>query len=412
MTLNRRELLKIPVAACLSGLADALPAAEKKLGDAMQEYDKPLFNLHAVSKDPVTIKSIELLRIGNGLFVRSTSQDGTVGLSMTKSTLEDFIPVLLNRIIPFFTGKDARDLETLVDLVYIENYKMAGQALWVPVASVEQSLWDLLGKTAGKSIAQLMGGVLRTEIPVYLSGSGRETTAEEEVDVYARGVEHTNAKAVKFKIGGRMSRNADVYPGRTETMLKLARKRLGPGIVINVDANGSYNAAKAIEVGKFLHDLNVFFYEEPCPWQEYSETRKTAEALAIKIACGEQDSNLWQFQWMMENGVIDIVQPDLNYNGGFIRAARVARLARKHKMPITPHNTQTGPTAVNILQFASAIPNIGDHMEYPWREPAKPASWYSPNFEIKDGVLKIPKGPGLGIEFDPDYISKAMAVAS
>ena len=81
-----------------------------------------------------------------------------------------------------------------------------------PVASVEQSLWDLLGsrkKTAG----ELMGGMLRKEIPVYLSGSGRETTAEQEVDVYVRGVEETGAKAVKFKIGGRMSRNADAYPG-------------------------------------------------------------------------------------------------------------------------------------------------------------------------------------------------------
>src|SRR6185436_14675440 len=163
------------------------------------------------------------------------------------------------RVIPFFIGKDARDLESLIDGVYIENYKMAGQAFWCPVAYVEQSLFDLLGKVAKKPVGELLGGVIREEIPVYMSGSGRELTAEEEVAVYARGAEATGAKAVKFKIGGRMSRNRDAYPGRTEKMMTLARKTLGDKFTIYADANGSYDAAKAIEVGKMLQGLGCGF---------------------------------------------------------------------------------------------------------------------------------------------------------
>jgi len=130
----------------------------------------------------------------------------------------------------------------------------------------------------------------------------------------------------------------------------------------------------------------------------------------MKVAFGEQDSSLWLFQWMIENKVIDVVQPDLNYNGGFIRAARVARMARKVNMWICPHNTQTGAASVNILQFAAATPNIGPYMEYVSRAAAKKESWYTPNFEIKNGVIPVPTGPGLGVAFDPDFLKKAAVV--
>jgi len=373
---------------------------------AIPDYEKPLFDLHKASSAPVKIASIELLRSGSNYFVRATAADGAVGIARTKQ-IEYFIPILLKVVAPFFIGKDARDLEALLDGVYIKNYKMAGQAFWCPVAYVEQSLLDLLGKVARKPVGELLGGVVRREIPVYLSGSDRVLKAEEEVEVYVHGVEVTGAKAVKFKIGGRMSRNADPYPGRTPTLLKLARKRLGDRMILYADANGSYDSHMGIEVGRMLEDLKFGFFEEPCPWEDLTETRRVADALEMPVAGGEQDSSLWRFHCMVENRVVDIVQPDLNYNGGFIRAARVARMARRRGMTIVPHNTQTDAAGTNILQFASATPNIGPYMEFPWRAPRRLVSWYRPNFEIREGKLQVPTGPGLGIEYDPDYLKMA-----
>src|ERR1051325_4041246 len=207
--MNRRAFFSASAGAAL-----LLHAADDR-DSAIPEYQKPVFNLKKFLPGPGKIASIELLQSGKNYFVRTRSTDGVEGVVMTKD-MEDFIPILLRRVIPQFVGKDARDLENLVDEVYIAHYKMSGQAFWCPVAYVEQSLFDLLGKTARKTAAELMGGVLRKEIPVYLSGPGRDTTAEEEVDVYVRGVEQTGAKAVKFKIGGRMSDNRDAAPGRTD----------------------------------------------------------------------------------------------------------------------------------------------------------------------------------------------------
>jgi L-alanine-DL-glutamate epimerase-like enolase superfamily enzyme len=375
------------------------------------EYKKPAFNLHKFSPTPVKIESIDLLQAHNLYFLRTRSTDGAEGLIQTKDIV-DYTPILAHRVRKHFLGKDARDLEHLIDEVYAtnSNYKLAGQEFWCPVAYVEQSLLDLMGKSWKKPVGELLGGVLRKEIPVYLSGSGRDTTAEEEVEVYVREQARTGAKAVKFKIGGRMSDNFDATPGRTNQLLELAQKKLAGKVTLMADANGSYDATNAIELGKRLQEMKYLWFEEPCPWEELSETKRVADALEMKIAFGEQDSSLWKFQYMIDNQVIDIVQPDLNYNGGFVRAAKVARMARKVNMWICPHDTQTGAATVNILQFAATTPNIGPFMEYVSRKEPKKQSWYSPNFDIKDGVLPVPTGPGMGLQFDPDFIKSATVV--
>jgi L-alanine-DL-glutamate epimerase-like enolase superfamily enzyme len=162
----------------------------------------------------------------------------------------------------------------------------------------------------------------------------------------------------------------------------------------------------------FLKELNIAFFEEPCPWEEISETKRVADSLEIPIAFGECESSFWKFDHMIRTRALDIVQPDLNYNGGFIRSARVARMAAKAGLPITPHNTQTGASACNILQFASAIPNIGPYMELPFRGKYSEESWASHSFKIVNGKVQVPDGPGLGVTIDPAYLAKSQLVAS
>lgn len=385
--------------------------ATSKEAGAVPEWEAPLFDLPKHSKSPVLVDKLDLFKSGSKYFLRATSKDGVTGVALVKQ-VDEYLSMLTRLAMPFFKGKDARELETLIDAYYIKNYKFAGQALWAPAAYVEQAMFDMFGKTVNKPAGALLGGVRRKEIPVYLSGSGRETTAEQEVEVYAKSLELSGAKAMKFKIAGRMARNADQYPNRTETMLKLARKTYGDSIVIYVDANGGYNAAKAISMGPFFKELNIAYFEEPCPWEEISETKRVADSLDMPIAFGECDSSFWKFDHMIRTRALDIVQPDLNYNGGFIRSARVARMAARAGLPITPHNTQTGASACNIVQFASAIPNIGPYMELPFRGKYTEESWVSHSFKITNGVVQVPEGPGLGVTIDPAYLAKSQLIFS
>lgn len=362
---------------------------------------------------PVKIAKIEVLGLGKNHFVRVTSTEGATGLAMTNERAEYLLPILQQRVAPFFIGKDAVDIEALVDGVYVHqsNYKLAGLALWNCVGWIEFAIFDLLGKVAGKSVGELLGGVKRQEIPVYLSSMRRDTTPEEEIQWVGKRITETGGQAVKLKIGGRMSRNADAAPGRSEKLVALARKTWGDKCTIFVDANGSYDAPKAIEVGKMLHAHQVAMYEEPCPWEDFEATKKVTDALDMPVAGGEQDSSLEKFQWYVRHQGLDILQPDVNYNGGFVRTLRVARLAEAAGLKVVPHAPQAGMATAYMLHFISVIPNAGPYQEYN-AAPRKAETWFHPNPEPKNSRIAVPTGPGLGVEIDADYLKQAEIVAS
>lgn len=362
---------------------------------------------------PVMIATIELLRNEKNLFVRATSTDGATGIAMTNNARMGYLyPILVQRVIPYFTGKDARNLEALIDGVYVHesNYKLQGLAFWIPVASVEFALLDLLGNIAGKPVGELLGGVIRRDVAVYRANNHRGKTAEESVELIAKSVAETGAQAVKFKIGGRMSKNADSLPGRTEALIPLVRKVLGDEITLYADANGSYDAPKAIEIGRLLEAANVVFFEEPCPFDYLEETKQVAEALTIPIAGGEQESSLRRFRWMIHNDCLQVVQPDLHYFGGFIRSIRVARMAAEAGIPCTPHMSGSGLGYLYMLHFASCVPNIGPYQEYKGKSKDIPVSCDTSSLESRNGIVRIPSGPGLGVTFDPDFVKKAEVV--
>lgn len=370
-------------------------------------FDRPLFNLHGASSTPVIITGIDLVRWRDVYFLRARSKGTIEGLVMINEGRHFLTAMLQERILPFFAGRDARDLETLIDEIYVykSNYKYAGSALWMPIAWAEAAVLDLLGKAAGKPIGDLLGGRKRDQVPVYVSSLIRETTPEAEVEWVGRRIEQTQAKAVKLKIGGRLSRNADASPGRTERLIALARQAWGDEMKIYVDANGSYDAPHALEVAKMLKEHNVAFFEEPCPFEDLDETKAVADALAMPVAGGEQDASLPRFEYMARNHVVDILQPDMLYNGGFIRNHRANVIARHYGLPLTPHSPYLGPRQALSTHFCATLPELPVELEFAAALPQRPMDWYGPQIEVKDGRIAVPTGPGLGIEFAPEVLS-------
>jgi L-alanine-DL-glutamate epimerase-like enolase superfamily enzyme len=300
----------------------------------------------------------------------------------------------------------------LVNEVYVfkSNYKYHGTPFWNCVAYVEAAIWDLLGRAVGKSVGELIGGAWRNRIPIYLSCMRRDNTAREEVALLKARLEATGARAVKFKIGGRMRDNEDSLPGRTDALLPLARKELGDDVALYVDANGSYDHAKAIEIGRQLEDLNYAWFEEPCPCEQWEETRAVAHALDIDVAGGEQECNMAVFRGLIRDRAVDVVQPDLMYNGGLIRALRVARMAAEAGMKVAPHSPKHNPELATALHFAAHVRNAGPFMEFPVNE-VQHASWYGPRFVVEPGgFVSVPTGPGLGVEYDADIWTRATKI--
>jgi L-alanine-DL-glutamate epimerase-like enolase superfamily enzyme len=400
MQTTRRAFVKTIAAG--AGALSVLPTPavakdSKPTDEALEQAAARPVLARQLFKDPIIIESIQLLRKGRLHFVRVRSKDGAEGISVDNGRADVLHPIFNQLVAPYFVGKDARDLEEHLFGVYrhSDNYKFQGLALWCPVALVEFAILDLLGRIAGKSIGDLLGGIIRNQVPFYVASGRRDTTPPQEIVYLKHLIEETGAKAIKYRVGGRMSRNVDAMPGRTETLIPLTRKEFGDKMVIHADANSSYDPPHAIKVGRMLEDIGATFFEEPCPFDDFDATRKVTDTLKIPIALGEQESSAWRFQYTIRTRVADVIQPDLFYYGGLIRSIRVARMAALRDMPATPH-ISGGFGFVYMLHYSSCVPNIGPWQEY--KEGVKQfGQWFSPALRIADGVLSVPQGPGSGL---------------
>lgn len=162
---NRRHFLKTTaVAGALSFAPKGFSEADERARELAAKIDKiwvaPMLKTEFF-KLPVKIASIELLKNGRHYLVRVRSTDGAEGIaSAHNSVTVATYPIFLKRVAPFFIDKDARELESLVHGVYLEdsNYKWQGLPFWVSVASLEIAALDLLGKVANKPLGELLGG--------------------------------------------------------------------------------------------------------------------------------------------------------------------------------------------------------------------------------------------------------------
>ncbi|HEY4234525.1 MAG TPA: mandelate racemase/muconate lactonizing enzyme family protein [Lacipirellulaceae bacterium] len=369
----------------------------------------PVLQLSGINA-PVIIDSIELLQKGRDHFVRVRSKDGAEGISVDDGRMEIFHPILAQLVTPYFLGKDARELEEHLFAVYrySSNYKLQGLALWCPVALVELAILDMLGRMTNKSLGELLGGIVRRSVPIYVASGRRDTTPEQEVVYLKSLIEKTGAHAVKYRVGGRMNHNQDALPGRTQKLIPLSRKALGDKVVIHADANSSYDPPQAIEVGRMLEDIGAIHYEEPCPFDNFDATKKVADALSIPIALGEEESSMWRFQYVIRERVADIVQPDIYYYGGLIRSRRVSRMAELRDMATTVHLSD-GFGFVYSLHFAACTPKVGPYQEYKSGIDTYGA-WFDPPLRCTEGVINVPNAPGLGLADPNELLRGATAV--
>ena len=398
---SRRRFLSAAGAASALAACGGAPDARKPAGPSVEALEaalaKPVLDVSSITQ-PVIIESVQLLEKNGEQMVLVRSKDGAEGLSFTngRSYLTD---LFRDRFVPFFVGKDAREIESRLPWDFYRensNYKLQGLLFWSAQAWVEFAILDMLGRIANKSIAELMGGVIHGEIPFYVASGRRDSTPEEEVEYLQGLLEQSGARAVKFRLGGRMSRNEDAMPGRTENLIRLARKTLGDDIDIHGDANSSYDPEPAIAVGRILEEVGAVYFEEPCPFDHLEDTKVVTDTLDIPVAGGEQEFSERRFRWMIANRGVDIVQPDLHYYGGMIRSARVANMAEAAGMPTTVH-ISGGFGFIYMLHFAARTKDPGRYQEYKLNI-EKYNDWFDPRITVKDGKMSAPGGPGVGIQ--------------
>jgi len=353
------------------------------------------------------IKSIETFSRRDVSMVRVRTDDGAEGWGQISPYNADVAATVLHRqVAPYALGKDASDLDALVDGVIEATYKFPGSYVCRALTGLDTAIWDLWGKLEGKSVCELLGGEPRP-FPVYGSSMRRDITPEDEAARLVRLRDEKGFGAFKIRIGSVCGHDEDQWPGRTEALVPTVRKAVGDEVKILVDANSCYTPAKAIEVASMLHEYGVCHMEEPCPYWELEWTAEVTRAAKVPVAGGEQDYDLQQWKRIIGMRAVDIVQPDICYIGGLTRALRVANWAGEAGLPCVPHSANVSMVTVFTLHMMGAIPNAGPHIEFsieptPWAE-----AMYTPALVVRDGKVDIPAGPGWGVEIAPTWLEAA-----
>lgn len=418
MKTDRRQFMNaalaatIPLSSCSLESRESLPVAQSPDYTTLDQVVAQPVLKKELFAEPVIIETLELLRDQSSFLCRVRSTDGAEGISVGHSGLSSLHPIFGERLHPFFVGKDARDLDLLVEKVYIYklNFRLSGMALGIPLATIEFAILDMLGRIAGVPMGQLIGEIHHPRIAVYQATEYREKPVEESLELIKRDVAEYNAHALKIKVGGLMFMTSDINAvgpeGRTERMIPLIRKTFGDEMFLYADANGFYSVEEAIRVGRLLEEYDYGFFEEPVPFDWYEETKKVADSLDIPVAGGEQEYSLHGFRWLIANNGLQIVQPDSYYFGGMIRSMKVARMAHALGKTCTPHMSGGGLGYLYMMHFVSVLPNALAHHEFKGLNTNVQFECKTSPLSVVDGKIQVPTGPGLGVDIDPDFIKR------
>ena len=329
--------------------------------------------MYQVHKDFNEYKPVTRAQLDQILDTPVLNLDGLEGISLANDRMEFCYPILEKQVAPYFIGQDARRLEALLEEVYVykANYKLAGIPYYSVLAALELSILDMLAKARNVSMVAMFGDRLKDWANLYVASGNRQTTPEEELEI-------------------------------------IKGEFFGDDMIIHADGNGSYDVETAVKYGKMLEEINAYFYEEPCPFDDLESTRDVTAQTKVPLAFGEQENSMTRFRWLVENHGCDVVQPDIFYNGGLIRTTKVAKMAQLAGMTITPH-VSSGFCFVYLLYFAAYTPNIGQYLEN------KEGLELANDFLIepivrKDGRLSIPDLKGVGVDASGELIREAIVL--
>jgi len=415
MKTNRRHFFTTAAAGMLASRAFGAEAANERYRKLDSVLAAPVLKKE-LFKTPVIIQSVELLRLDNGFICRVRSKDGAEGISVAHTGMSTLFPIFLKSVQPFLIGKDACDLDTILEKIYIYqfNFRLSGMAFGLPLATAEFAILDMLGRIANKPVAQLIGEVHNPEVGLYMATEWREKPVDESIELIKKAFYSHDMTALKIKVGGLMFMTPDmnaVGPAqRTEKIVPLVRKTFGDKVALYADSNSFYTAAEAIRVGKLLEQYKFRYFEEPVKFDHFEEIKQVSDALTIPIASGEQDFDYYNFRWLLAHDGLDIVQPDNYYFGGMIRSMKVAKMAHAYGKQCIPHMSGGGLGNVYNIQLVSALPNAGEHHEF--KEIGKNVRFEckTSTLKISKGKIKVPTGPGFGVDLDPDWVAKHQPV--
>ncbi|MBI2906858.1 MAG: mandelate racemase/muconate lactonizing enzyme family protein [Chloroflexi bacterium] len=326
------------------------------------------------------------------VLAEARSNEGHVGIGYAFSMDNSKLPVIkaaVDDLRRFAIGKDPFTVKSIWR-------SMASNAFWFgpgglmnfAICAIDVAVWDLLGKITGRPLSLLLGGG-REAVPCYRPGFWRSTPTSEfgaEAERYRK----EGFKAVKLRVGGEKDLNSEVE------RVRAAREALGNDIDLMVDANQAWSAESALWVGDRIKKYDPFWLEDPVPYEDLEGRSRAAACIDIPIASGEEEYTRRGFLQLIEHEAADIFNLDLERVGGITGWLSVSAFLEARNKPFSCH------LVPEIQCHLLATAEKGVTVEYmPWS-----FGLYREQPRVRDGLMVVPTGPGIGLEIDEAAIKK------
>jgi len=387
----------------------------------------------------VKLETIRIAEHANLLWVRVHTDEGFVGLGETffgARAAEAYIhetaaPLLLGRN-PLEIDRISRDLAGYLGFVGT-GAEMRGRS------AIDIALWDIFGKVSGQPIAQLLGGFSRKSIRTYNTCAGSAYMQEGGQKTENYGLSASNNRyadldafmhraddlaeellaegitAMKiWPFDGAAEKTNGLYISADDLKTALVpfekiRKCVGDKMDIMVEFHSMWQLLPAMQIARALAPFDTFWHEDPMRMDSLGDLKRYAEASLAPVCASETLASRWSFRDLLQTDAAGIVMLDLSWCGGISEARKIASMAEAWHLPVAPHDC-TGPVVLAAsthvsLNATNALVQESVRAFY--------RTWYGDLVtalpEVRDGMITVPPGPGLGLELVPDISRRLTA---
>jgi L-alanine-DL-glutamate epimerase-like enolase superfamily enzyme len=310
----------------------------------------------------------------------------------------ELLPLAVAKLLaPLLIGRESLDVEALWSELY-QDVLLQGRAGIVmrALSILDTALWDLNARSAGLPLHRYLGAFQSDGVAAYASG-GYYLEGKSPDDLAAEMARYVSLgfKAVKMKIG-RLS------PREEEDRVKAVRERIGPDILLMMDANNAWkDVVDALQTVRRLEKYSPFFVEEPFSPDDIDSHAALARATSIPIATGEIEAGRWRHKELLDKKATAILQSDAAVCGGVTEWRRIAAMAAGYATPMFPHwfHDLHAP-------LVAATPNARMVEFFPDSQVLNFRTLLDRQLDVKDGRLLLHQGAGFGFAFDEEKVRR------
>lgn len=343
----------------------------------------------------------------NWVFVKVYTDEGICGVGeVTLEYKEKALCGAVEHIKNYLVGKDPRQIEKHYHDIYRDAYWRGGAVLMSALSAVECALWDILGKSLGVPVYQLLGGKVNNDCRIYVNGwfAGAKTPdefAEKAKIAVKRGI--TAMKWDPFGKSYLQISNKDLDTA-LECVAKV-REAVGNGVDLLIEGHGRFDVPTGIKIAKELEQFKPMWFEEPVPPNNIEALKAVRDKSPVAISAGERLYTRFDYNPLFAARAADYIQPDVSHAGGIMELKKIAGIAESNYIPFAPHNP-SGPVAnAATLQLAACCPNFCI-LEIMYSDVDYRKFVTDERLVYENGRIKVGDKPGLGIELNEEECLK------